>query len=114
MGTKRKISPKKEQVQTELQDMLNILQQYYGQKPIIYAPDKSYRMYLAGDFPENDIWIRSALSKPRLEDGRDRTFWQYSNRERLKGYHGGSDYIDMNVFCGMEQEFDKWLQENNK
>ena len=36
------------------------------------------------------------------------TFWQYSNRHVLSGYSGNERYIDMNVFCGSEEEFDKY------
>lgn len=44
------------------------------------------------------MWIRSIAVPPSLSDGRDWTFWQYSNRDRLDGV-GSEDeaYVDMNV-----------------
>jgi lysozyme len=35
----------------------------------------------------------------------DWTFWQYTNREKLEGYSGDEEFIDMNVFCGTREEF---------
>lgn len=89
----------------ELFDFMNILEEYYGKKPIIYATPKSYDLYIAGYFEEYDIWIRNVLTRPSLSDGRSWTFWQYTNREKLNGYDGKEKYIDMNVFCGGPEAF---------
>ena len=45
------------------------------------------------------------VSQPSLSDGREWTFWQYTNRERLEGYQGEERFIDMNVFRGSEEDF---------
>ena len=37
---------------------------------------------------------------PRVSDGREWAFWQYSHRDRLDGYDGEESFIDMNVFRG--------------
>ena len=37
---------------------------------------------------------------PRVSDGREWTFWQYSHRDRLDGYDGEESFIDVNVFRG--------------
>ena len=52
-----------------------------------------------------DIWIRNVYWTPRLKDGREWTFWQYTDRARLAGYEGEEPYIDMNVFNGTPEEF---------
>ena len=75
----------------------------YGVKPIIYTTSKWYRKQIKGSFPDYDIWIRSVYSKPNKDV--NWTFWQYSNRMRLDGYDGEEKYIDMNVFCGLAEEF---------
>jgi lysozyme len=89
--------------------MLQVLEDHYGQKPIIYATEKSYALYLAEDYEKYDIWIRNVITKPELTDHRRWTFWQYTNREKLSGYHGKEKYIDMNVFNGNVQVFHEYI-----
>ena len=71
---------------------------------------KSYKLYISGSFQDCDIWIRDVISKPKLSDNREWTFWQYTNRERLEGYQGDEKYIDMNVFYGTNEEFDNYMK----
>ena len=74
--------------------------------PIIYTAKEEYSLYISGGFEENPIWIRSVYKKPSpLPDGRSWTFWQYTNRARLDGCNGEERFIDMNVFCGSEEDF---------
>ena len=77
-------------------------------KPIIYATKKSYNMYISNYYNEYDVWIRDVYSFPKLNDSRKFTFWQYSHKKRLKGYTGPEKCIDMNVFCGSKEEFEKY------
>jgi lysozyme len=49
------------------------------------------------------------ITKPKLTDHRSWTFWQYTNREKLSGYHGKEKYIDMNVFNGNVQVFHEYI-----
>lgn len=88
--------------------LLILLEEYYDKKPIIYATKQSCNLYLAHDFETYDIWIRDVFTKPNLSDGRKWTFWQYTNRERLKGYEGVEKYIDMNAYCDTMEEFRKY------
>lgn len=97
--------PDKAHVQKNLMEMLEKLENHYGLKPIIYATMSSYKRYISGSFLEYDIWIRDVYFKPNLPDGREWTFWQYSDKEKLKGYNGVEKYIDMNVFNGSEEVF---------
>lgn len=112
-GDKEKNPPDREYVDVQLNEMLDALEEYYGQKPIIYATEKSYELYLSGGYEEYDIWIRNVITKPKLSDGREWKFWQYTNRDRLSGYSGEEKYIDVNVFCGSAEEFDQYLTENS-
>lgn len=104
-GDKEKNPPEQKAVREQLDRMLKKLEDHYGQKPIIYATEKSYSLYLAGAYEEYDIWIRNVITGPSLSDNRQWTFWQYANREQLKGYRGKEKYIDMNVFSGTPEEF---------
>lgn len=89
----------------ELTDLLVALEEHYGMSPIIYVTEQAYNLYIAGRFSDNDIWFRDIWSKPTLSDGRSPAFWQYTNREKLDGYEGKERFIDMNVFCGSEEDF---------
>ena len=89
----------------ELDALLGRLEAHYGVKPIIYATEKSYNLYLAGHYEAYDIWIRSILTAPKPLKNQAWTFWQYTNKGRLDGYEGTEYYIDMNVFNGTFDEF---------
>ncbi|MBR5502132.1 MAG: glycoside hydrolase family 25 protein [Oscillospiraceae bacterium] len=104
--------PDRADVEPQLKAMLQRLERHYGQKPIIYATERSYRLYLAGDYSEYDIWLRDVRGVPRLSDGRQWTLWQYSARGQLSGYSGKERFIDMNVFCGDETAFAAWLKDS--
>lgn len=67
--------------------------------------EKSYELYLAGEYEAYDIWIRVVYRAPILSDGRQWIFWQYANRAHLKGCSGEETFIDMNVFRGTAEEF---------
>ncbi len=111
-GDKEQKPPERAYVEAQLTAMLTLLEEHYGQKPIIYATEKSYRLYLDGGYADYPIWIRNVITRPTMSDGRDWAFWQYTNRERLEGYKGKETYIDMNVFAGSPEEFAEYLAEN--
>lgn len=111
-GDKEKNPPDRADVGKQLKIMLELLQEHYGQRPIIYATEKSYELYLSNDYEQYDIWIRNVITKPGLSDGRAWTFWQYTNRGTLKGYNGKEKYIDINVFNGGIEEYKLYLQNN--
>ncbi|PWC06587.1 GH25 family lysozyme [Mycetocola zhujimingii] len=92
--------PTRSHVKSILDPLLADLEEHYGMPPIIYATQKAYDRYLLDAYPDNPIWIRSIAKEPTLPDDRDWTFWQYSDRDRLPGYDGEEEFIDMNVFDG--------------
>lgn len=104
-GDKAKNPPDSQVTKKELNKLLMMLEEYYNKKPIIYATKQSYDLYISNDFENYDIWIRDVFTNPSLSDGRKWTFWQYTNREKLKGYEGVEKYIDMNVYYGTKEEF---------
>ncbi len=79
-GGNEKNPPSREYVNIQLDIMLDILEDHYGMKPIIYATEKSYKLYLSGAYDQYCIWIRNVYSAPKLSDNRNWTFWQYTNR----------------------------------
>lgn len=96
--------PTRAQVDAILGPLLRLLEEHYGAPPVIYATSSAYDRYLSGGYPDNPIWIRSIVLPATLEDGRDWAIWQYSDHDRLKGYVGVEQYIDMNVFDGTREE----------
>ena len=109
-GDKEKNPPAREQVSKQLKVMLDLLEEHYKQKPIIYATEKSYELFLSNDYEEYDIWIRNVISKPKLSDNREWVFWQYTNRDKLDGYNGKEKYIDVNVFNGNIEEYAEYIK----
>lgn len=109
-GDKKKNLPEKEATQKQLTVLLDELEQHYGKNPIIYATKKSYDLYIANDYEEYDIWIRSVYNKPTLSDGRAWIFWQYTDRERLDGYAGVEKFIDVNVFYGTKEQWNAYAK----
>lgn len=105
-GDKEQNPPKSEDVVKELSIFIETLESYYDLKPIIYATDTSYNLYIKESFQEYDLWIRSVYTKP--SEDIPWTFWQYTNREKLDGYIGEETFIDMNVFSGSMETFEKY------
>ncbi|MCL2859370.1 MAG: DUF4163 domain-containing protein [Oscillospiraceae bacterium] len=109
-GDKVKNVPDKAKTQEQLSILLDELQNYYGKNPIIYATDKTYNLYIKGSFDDYNIWIRNVFCKPNLSDYKSWTLWQYTDKAKLNGYDGKEKFIDMNVFNGTLEEFDKFVQ----
>ncbi len=99
------VPPDKAAVCAELDVLLETLTVHYGLAPILYATEEAYTYFLSGAYADHDIWIRNVKVRPYVSDGREWTFWQYTNRERLAGYTGEERFIDMNVFAGTKEEF---------
>lgn len=87
----------------ELGAWLEIIENHYGMKPVIYTTEDYYDT-IRSHFNQYDIWIRSVYSAPQKEI--NWKIWQYSNRMKLDGYFGDESYIDMNVFLGTKEEFE--------
>lgn len=90
-------------VRTNLREMLDEIERNYGQKPIIYVTNDSYKTIVKDEFCDCDLWYRSVYAK--VPDNVDWTFWQYSNRTKLGGYNGEEKFIDVNVFNGKKEDF---------
>lgn len=90
----------------EIAKYLEIIEDHYQKKVIIYTTNEFYKNFLMNQFPENPIWIRDILFKPNLPDGRDWLFWQYTNRGRIEGVNS---VVDLNAFNGTKEEFEKLL-----
>ena len=99
----------KEAVSPILNELLFGLEEQYGKKPILYATQKSYELYLQDEYTDYPLWIRNILREPQLQEGQAWTFWQYSDRKKLDGYSGKEPFIDMNVFNRTQNDFADWI-----
>lgn len=82
----------------DLQTWLNIAEQNYNIKPIIYTNQKLYNKYIKGNFENYIVWIaRYNTAPPDMPFSQSWSFWQYGNRGRINGIEGD---VDFNVFHG--------------
>ncbi|NLZ46911.1 MAG: lysozyme [Clostridiales bacterium] len=108
-GKFKATNPEKDSVVSEINDFIETIKAKYGVNPIIYCTEKTFDLYISGEFDEEcPIWIRSVYRKTVL-DNNQWEFWQFSNRFRLKGYEGSEKFIDMNVFNGTLEELQKLI-----
>ncbi len=81
---------------------LEIIENHYNIRPIIYTNLNFYNKHIAGNFKSYPIWIaRYNYEAPSLKCGTDWDFWQYGNRGKLAGIKGD---VDFNVFRGTYKE----------
>lgn len=108
-GNKASNPPSKEEVRMNLQDCLNILEEEYGKKPLIYTTYRVYHQYIKDDFCDYPLWIRNVYYSPNLDLKGRWQFWQYSDTAVLEGYVGKEKCIDLNVFYKDKEEFEAYL-----
>jgi len=88
----------------ELDCLLDALEKEYGVKPILYATQSAYNLYIKNKYVGYCLWIRSVYTYPAVQGW---TFWQYSDRMVLEGYSGVERHIDMNLYYGTKEEFER-------
>lgn len=98
--------PDPEEVRAQIQAYLDAVEDAYGQRPVIYATYESWELYIENRFDDYPLWIRDIWNRPKSSI--DWTLWQYTNRGRLKGFSGEESYVDLNVFQGTVEEWEKW------
>lgn len=96
-GDKEQNPPEKEDVVRELKEYLEMIEQEYGVKPVIYTGADPYEKYLRGEFDDYKKWMSSLYTPLSWNYKGDWYLWQYLNRGELEGYSGGEQYIDLNV-----------------
>ena len=96
-GDKNENPPAKEDVQRELKVYLDILEERYGVKPMIYCARPIWDSYIKSAFDAYPLWVRSVYYPAWFEFGNKWTVWQYQDTGILDGYSGYEKYIDLNV-----------------
>lgn len=86
---------------TGLKNWCNIIEDYYGVKPIIYCTEGFFNWHFKEDFKDHILWIGKYNKKYQPSVGKDWNFWQHSEKAKVEGY---SYHIDANVFNGSIEE----------
>ncbi|EMK00025.1 GH25 family lysozyme [Leptospira sp. WS58.C1] len=89
--------PPMQDVKKEISDFLNILENHYKKKPILYLTYEFIDLYLKDDFLEYPVWIRDIFGHPPSSFKRNWIIWQYHSRAKIKGVEGP---VDLNVLKG--------------
>jgi lysozyme len=92
----------------ELKEWLDIIENYYKVKPVIYTNVDFYKRYLGRDFDDYPLWVAHyyQVNEPRI--GRSWDFWQHSEEGRVNGI---LSKVDFNVFNGDSTQFRNLLLE---
>lgn len=81
-------------------DLLKLMEEEYGRKPLIYTGKNFYNKYFHGThFSSNyKFWIANYTDiQPVLSGNDDYLMWQYSSKGKVKGIKG---FVDLNRFVG--------------
>ena len=77
---------------------LELVEEAYKQRPLIYTGRNFYNKYLQGEIDGYKLMIAMYTDEePVLADNRDITMWQYTGKGRLTGVKG---YVDKSRFMG--------------
>lgn len=77
---------------------LEMVEQVYRQRPLIYTGTNFYNKHLAGKLDRYLLMIAQYTERiPVLSDDRDITMWQYTGKGHLNGIKG---YVDKSRFMG--------------
>jgi lysozyme len=90
------------EVKKEAKKWLDVVENYYQVKPVIYTNIDFYNRYLGSEFDKYPLWIAHYYQpdQPRIKRGW--IFWQHSQEGRVNGI---SSPVDFNVFNGDSLEF---------
>ena len=108
-GKFKQTPPQADAVREQLQILLTAIEEQYGQTPILYTTQRTYRLYLQTGFEQYPLWMREVYWGAPSQNW---TFWQYSDVAKLSGYAGPEKRIDLNVFAGDEAAWQTFRAEN--
>lgn len=94
--------PRKE-LQDSLKMLLNLLEEAYGVKPVIYGTNRSYNEFCAPEFNDYPMYIgRYGDNKPVVKGPSHYTVWQYSEKGKIKGIPKDVDLCRFHPEKGIE------------
>jgi lysozyme len=90
------------QLKKELMEWLNVVENYYGVKPIIYTNVDFYKRNLGSDFDNYPLWVAHYYQEQQPRINRGWAFWQHNDAGNVNGI---TSRVDFNVFSGDSVEF---------
>jgi lysozyme len=88
----------REQFCDSLMTFLRMVEDTYGQKPLVYTFRNFYNMNLAGQLDDYKLMIAMYTDQePELADDHDILMWQYTQKGRIVGVNG---FVDKSRFLG--------------
>jgi lysozyme len=77
---------------------LDLVEEAYHQKPLLYTYRNFYNKHLAGKIHEYKLMVaKNTEEEPVVCDDCDITMWQYTGKGRIVGING---YVDKSRFLG--------------
>lgn len=87
----------KEKLIENLKIWLKIVEEKYGEKPIIYTYYHYYRDHLKGEFDDYPLWLANYNDVPQPSPNDDWKMWQFTEKGIV---YGINTKVDLNVFNG--------------
>jgi lysozyme len=81
----------------EAKRWLDVVEEYYNVRPIIYTNVDFYNRNLGADFDKYPLWVAHYYQPEQPRIGRDWLFWQHSDKGNVNGI---TTPVDFNVFNG--------------
>ena len=101
-----RLRPTGTKLREEAKRFLDILERYYGKRPVIYTTVDFYRDSNIGQLKNTEFWLRSVADPPRKTyPGQKWTFWQYTGTGVVPGV---KTPVDINVFAGSLDQWRAW------
>ncbi len=92
-----------DRLQIGLQNWLDIVEQHYGVKPIIYSGQHYYEKYLEKQFKGYIVWVANYNHRVR-EPEKHWNIWQFTEKGYARGIKGD---VDVNIFNGDLEDFNR-------
>ena len=90
----------------EAKRWLDVVEEYYNMRPIIYTNVDFYNRNLGADFDKYPLWVAHYYQPEQPRIGRDWLFWQHSDKGNVNGI---TTPVDFNVFNGDSSSFKNLL-----
>lgn len=95
----------KEALIADLQIWLDLVEEEYGVKPIIYTYYYFYRDNLSGEFDDYPLWLANYNNVDEPIEREDWQFWQFSQNGIIPGV---PHKVDLNIFNGARWQLEKY------
>lgn len=92
----------KTHLKKEVKKWLEVVENHYKVKPIIYTNVDFYNRNLGNEFDGYPLWVAHYYERQQPRIKRDWFFWQHSDRGRVNGI---TQPVDFNVFYGDSLDF---------